>query len=114
MTIYLLLILTSCIFIAYKVNRLYKLTLVEKLHEYAEIAVSESIEEKLEEECEDGILLAEEFIIRTKKASTSALQTEFRWGYNTAAKIMGMLEEEGIIGPMRQGERFREVLKKEE
>ena len=53
---------------------------------------------------------AKDYVIRTGKASTSALQTAFRWGYNKAARITNQLESCKIIGPARQGEKYREVL----
>lgn len=59
---------------------------------------------------EDDYLSAKDFVISTGKASTSSLQTAFRWGYNKAARIINDLEHFGIIGPARQGERFREIL----
>ena len=53
---------------------------------------------------------AKDFVIATGKASTSSLQTAFRWGYNKAARIINDLEHFTIIGPARQGERYREIL----
>lgn len=61
-------------------------------------------------EDDEDYLSAKDFVIATGKASTSALQTAFRWGYNRAARIINDLENEGIIGPPRQGERYREIL----
>ena len=52
---------------------------------------------------------ARDYVISTGKASTSSLQTAFRWGYNKAARIMNDLETYGIIGPATSG-RHREVL----
>ena len=42
---------------------------------------------------------AVECIINTNRASTSHFQRKLGWGYNHSAKIMDMLEAEGIIGP---------------
>ena len=53
---------------------------------------------------------ARDYVISTGKASTSSLQTIFRWGYNKAARITNDLERYKIIGPVRPGERYREVL----
>lgn len=53
---------------------------------------------------------AKDFVISTGKASTSSLQTAFRWGYNKAARIINDLERFNVIGPARQGERYREIL----
>jgi S-DNA-T family DNA segregation ATPase FtsK/SpoIIIE len=50
-----------------------------------------------------------DYVISTGKASTSSLQTAFRWGYNKAARIINDLESYGIISPAING-RNREVL----
>ena len=52
---------------------------------------------------------AKDYVISTGKASTSSLQTAFRWGYNKAARIINDLENFGIISPSTNG-RNREVL----
>ncbi len=63
-----------------------------------------------EEPTEDeDYMSAKDYVISTGKASTSALQTAFRWGYNKSARIINDLEMYGIIGPATSG-RHREVL----
>ena len=52
-----------------------------------------------------------EFVITTGKASASLLQRRFKLGYNRAARVIDLLEERGIIGPMN-GSKPREVLLK--
>lgn len=52
-----------------------------------------------------------EFVITTGKASASLLQRRFKLGYNRAARIIDLLEERGIIGPVN-GSKPREVLVK--
>jgi DNA segregation ATPase FtsK/SpoIIIE, S-DNA-T family len=52
---------------------------------------------------------AKETIITNDKASTSFLQRKLRIGYARAARIMDMLEEDGIIGPA-DGSKPREVI----
>lgn len=42
---------------------------------------------------------AKEMVIRSKKASASLLQRRFRVGYSRAARLLDLLEEQGIIGP---------------
>ena len=49
------------------------------------------------------------FIVKQRKASTSILQRRFRVGYGRAARLMDMLEEEGVVGPA-DGSRPRDVL----
>ena len=48
------------------------------------------------------------FVAQTKKASTSAIQRRFGFGYNRAARIIDFLEQEGAIGPVN-GSKPREV-----
>ena len=49
------------------------------------------------------------FIVETGKASTSLLQRRLRIGYGRAARILDMMEHEGLIGPP-EGSKAREVL----
>ncbi len=63
-----------------------------------------------EPENDEDYMSAKDYVISTQKASTSSLQTAFRWGYNKAARIMNDLERFNVIGPARQGERYREIL----
>ncbi len=63
-----------------------------------------------EPENDEDYMSAKDYVIATGKASTSALQTAFRWGYNKAARIMNDLEHFKVIGPARTGERYREIL----
>lgn len=53
-----------------------------------------------------------EFVVKTQKASASLLQRRFKLGYNRAARIIDLLEERGIIGPVQSGSKPREVLVK--
>ncbi len=52
---------------------------------------------------------AVEMVTQKGQASTSMVQRVFRIGYNRAARIMEMMEREGVIGPM-DGVKPREVL----
>ncbi|KEZ51370.1 DNA translocase FtsK [Metabacillus indicus] len=59
---------------------------------------------------EDELLLeACEYIVDQGGASTSSLQRRFRIGYNRAARLMDMMEKQGIISEAR-GSKPREVL----
>ncbi len=49
------------------------------------------------------------FVVETRKASTSLLQRRFRIGYGRAARLLDMMEHEGIVGPP-DGSRPREIL----
>ena len=48
-------------------------------------------------------------MIEAGKASTSYLQRKLRIGYSRAARLIDLLEENGIIGP-QDGSRPREIL----
>lgn len=50
-----------------------------------------------------------EFVITSQKASASLIQRKFKVGYNRAARLVDILEENGIIGP-QNGSKPREVL----
>ena len=53
-----------------------------------------------------------EFVVQQGSASTSSLQRHFRIGYNRAARLMFMMEEQGIISEAR-GSRPRDILIKD-
>ena len=50
-----------------------------------------------------------EVIRNSKRASTSMLQRRLKIGYNRAARIMEILEAEGMVGP-ENGSSPREIL----
>lgn len=52
---------------------------------------------------------AARFVVDTGRASTSLLQRRFRIGYGRAARLLDMMEHEGVVGPS-EGTRPREVL----
>jgi len=52
---------------------------------------------------------AVELVFEKGQASTSMIQRVFRIGYNRAARIIEMMEKDGIVGPM-DGAKPREVL----
>ncbi|UAL51361.1 DNA translocase FtsK [Metabacillus dongyingensis] len=59
---------------------------------------------------EDELLLeACEYVVDQGGASTSSLQRRFRIGYNRAARLMDMMEKQGIISEAR-GSKPREIL----
>lgn len=55
---------------------------------------------------------AKQAVMQVGKASTSYLQRKLRIGYARAARLMDILEEQGVIGP-QDGSRPREVLHKQ-
>ncbi|MBS4162106.1 hypothetical protein GWP49_34180, partial [Klebsiella pneumoniae] len=50
-----------------------------------------------------------EFAVEQNSASTSSLQRRFRIGYNRAARLIDMMEREGMISEAK-GSKPREVL----
>ena len=68
-------------------------------------------EELMEAERKDELLEeAIEIVKRYNRASASFLQRKLRIGYPRAARIIDQLEERGIIGPLEDDGRSREVL----
>ncbi len=61
------------------------------------------------EEDEELLEQAKEMIVSTGKASASYLQRRLSLGYARAARILDILEEQGVVGPSN-GARGREVL----
>ena len=55
---------------------------------------------------------AKEAVIEAGKASTSYIQRKLRVGYSRAARLMDMLEDNGVIGSA-DGSKPREVIKEE-
>ena len=64
------------------------------------------VEEKEDELLEEAI----EVVQRYNRASASFLQRKLRVGYPRAARIIDQLEARGIIGPLKDDGRSREVL----
>ena len=62
-------------------------------------------EEEYDEKYDDAVAL----ITKTRQASISMIQRHLRIGYNRAARIIEMMEREGIVGPA-DGSKPREVL----
>jgi S-DNA-T family DNA segregation ATPase FtsK/SpoIIIE len=61
-------------------------------------------------EIDDGLYdEAARFVVESRKASTSLLQRRFRIGYGRAARLLDIMEHEGLVGPS-EGSRAREVL----
>jgi S-DNA-T family DNA segregation ATPase FtsK/SpoIIIE len=66
---------------------------------------AEEGEKEYDEHYDDAVAL----VTRTRQASISMIQRHLRIGYNRAARIVEMMEEEGIVGPS-DGVKPREVL----
>lgn len=101
-TFLLIFIVVILLLIAYKINQIH-IVLLDKNSD--EDIVPHQVDENDYEN-------AKSFITSTGKASTSSLQTNFKWGYFKTAMIMKKLEEDKIIGNLEQGKRYREILNK--
>jgi S-DNA-T family DNA segregation ATPase FtsK/SpoIIIE len=77
----------------------------EKVTEAVAVEASASDENDYDERYDDAVAL----ITKTRQASISMVQRHLRIGYNRAARIIEMMEKEGIVGPA-DGSKPREVL----
>jgi S-DNA-T family DNA segregation ATPase FtsK/SpoIIIE len=68
---------------------------------------------QVSEETDELFFDACEFVVSQNTASTSSIQRRFRVGYNRAARLMEMMEQQGIISESR-GSKPRDVLISEE
>jgi S-DNA-T family DNA segregation ATPase FtsK/SpoIIIE len=63
----------------------------------------------VEQEKDDLYLEAVKIVIGTKQASVSMVQRKLRVGYTRAARMIDIMENEGIVGPYN-GSKPREIL----
>jgi S-DNA-T family DNA segregation ATPase FtsK/SpoIIIE len=77
----------------------------DKVTEAALVDSDEAGDREYDERYDDAVAL----IAKTRQASISMIQRHLRIGYNRAARIIEMMEKEGIVGPA-DGARPREVL----
>jgi len=70
-----------------------------------------AVEDAMVAENEDPLLQeARDLVVRHQKASVSFLQRALRIGYSRAARMIDILEEQGVIGPATGTSKAREVL----
>ncbi|MEM1024927.1 MAG: DNA translocase FtsK 4TM domain-containing protein [Myxococcota bacterium] len=62
------------------------------------------------EDADEHYDMAVQIVTETRRASISALQRRLRVGYNRAARMIEMMEQEGIVGPAMGPKGEREVL----
>jgi S-DNA-T family DNA segregation ATPase FtsK/SpoIIIE len=79
--------------------------LAQRVKEVAEAQVAEGAEDERDEEYERAVDLVQ----MNGQASTSFLQRRLRVGYNRAARMIEMMEKDGIVGPA-DGSKPRKVL----
>jgi len=71
----------------------------------------ESEEVSMSDDDKDELYLqARDIVLSTGQASISYIQRRMKIGYNRAARIMEMLEEEGVVGPPGEAGKPREIL----
>jgi len=76
-----------------------------------EVSLDELVQAAIEEDENDELLAeAREIVMVSDRASTSLLQRKLRIGYNRAARLMDLLEDEEVVGPPEGNSRTREVL----
>ena len=68
------------------------------------------LHERVSDERDELYEQAVEMVRRLNKASVSLLQRRMRIGYTRAARLIDMMEDEGVIGPAQDGSKPREVL----
>ncbi|MGQ9748877.1 DNA translocase FtsK [Desulfosoma sp.] len=68
-------------------------------------SVSETVEEAMDEKYEEAVRL----VVETRQASISMIQRRLRIGYNRAARMIEIMEQQGIVSPS-DGSKPREVL----
>jgi len=82
-------------------------TMGERVSFHDQDSTDEIIEEELDEKYEEAI----DLVMETRQASISMLQRRLRVGYNRAARMIEMMEQQGIVGAS-DGVKPREVLGK--
>jgi S-DNA-T family DNA segregation ATPase FtsK/SpoIIIE len=77
-----------------------------------DVLMSEENEESIFEDRDEFYKQARDLVLSTGQASISYIQRRLKIGYNRAARIMEMMEEEGIVGPPGEAGKPREILRK--
>ena len=88
--------------------------LSDDIFEEPEVSQADDEEEPVSDEDSDEVLYerAKQIVFERKCASASFLQRRMKIGYNRAARLIEMMEENGIIGP-QNGSKPREILRYE-
>jgi DNA segregation ATPase FtsK/SpoIIIE, S-DNA-T family len=91
----------------WRAQKLVEDTLGERVNFHDQNSTDEISEDELDEKYEEAI----ELVLETRQASISMLQRRLRVGYNRAARMIEMMEHQGVVGPS-DGVKPREVLGK--
>ncbi len=89
----------------WKVQKLIEDPLKERVDFTEEASTAEIEEEELDEKYEEAV----QIVMETRQASISMLQRRLRVGYNRAARMIEVMEQQGIVSPS-DGIKPREVL----
>jgi S-DNA-T family DNA segregation ATPase FtsK/SpoIIIE len=76
------------------------------------IAVEEPDSDEMSLERDDMYMKVVEFGESMGEVSISSIQRRFKIGYNRAARIMELLEEDGLVGPPKGAGKPRDFLKR--
>ena len=87
-------------------NSQYEINVFDDLNQINESTNSDDEDPNKDSLYNDAVGLAKS----TKKLSISFLQRKLRIGYPRAARLMDELEEEGIVGPMQNSIKSRDVI----
>ena len=87
-------------------NSQYEINVFDDLNQINESTSSDDSDSNKDSLYNDAVGLAKS----TKKLSISFLQRKLRIGYPRAARLMDELEEEGIVGPMQNSIKARDVI----
>lgn len=71
-------------------------------------------EEPAMDDRDELYIQAKDLVLSTGQASISYIQRRMKIGYNRAASIMEMMEEDGIVGPPGEAGKPREVLRRKQ
>jgi S-DNA-T family DNA segregation ATPase FtsK/SpoIIIE len=91
----------------WRAQKLVEDVLGERVDFHDQNPTEETTEDDLDEKYEEAV----ELVLETRQASISMLQRRLRVGYNRAARMIEMMEHQGIVGPS-DGVKPREVLGK--
>ena len=88
-----------------------KLFLREEIHGIAGLVrtLAQALAERAEQEKDDLYDEAVKLVIETNQASVSILQRRMRLGYTRAARLIDMMEQDGLVGPYC-GSKPRDIL----
>ena len=87
-------------------NSQYEINVFDDSNEHSESIGNDDLDPNKDSLFNDAVGLAKS----TKKLSISFLQRKLRIGYPRAARLMDELEEEGIVGPMQDSVKSRDVI----